>query len=214
MAFWLAVAKDSPTGLANVEDVKRIGSPNSRSPAALKVKVRGGLGAAADAAKGLPWGEFASSRALWAATAAHSANNWGLYVSLAWLPTYFSSQYGLDLASSSFYSLLPYVAGAVSSSVAGLAADKMLEGGMEATLVRKIMQGIGSFGPMACMVALSTLSTAEGQGPEAASALFVAAVGLGAASSAGFGTSLQDISGRCVSGFGSARCARLLHTGH
>ncbi len=38
----------------------------------------------------LPWKQARASRALWAAAAAHSANNWGLYVSLAWLPTFFS----------------------------------------------------------------------------------------------------------------------------
>jgi len=44
------------------------------------------------------------SRALWATAAAHSAHNWGLYVSLAWLPTFFSQFYYMDLSKSSFYS--------------------------------------------------------------------------------------------------------------
>ncbi len=44
------------------------------------------------------------------------------------------------LARSSLYSLLPYAAGAIASSVAGYAADKMLSNGMDSTKVRKIMQ--------------------------------------------------------------------------
>lgn len=157
------------------------------------------LKSAITSAKSLPWSDFFRSKALWAATAAHSSNNWGLYVSLAWLPTFFSSQYSLDLASSSYYSLLPYVAGAIASSGAGVAADKLIEGGMAGTDVRKVMQAVGSFGPMACMGALAVVAALDptgSQGPDVSSSLFIAAVGLGAFSSAGFGTSLQDISGK------------------
>jgi len=43
------------------------------------------------------------SHALWATTAAHSAHNWGLYVSLAWLPSFFTASYDMDLSQSSLY---------------------------------------------------------------------------------------------------------------
>eukprot|EP00283_Hemiselmis_rufescens_P004826 CAMPEP_0173429042 /NCGR_PEP_ID=MMETSP1357-20121228/7861_1 /TAXON_ID=77926 /ORGANISM="Hemiselmis rufescens, Strain PCC563" /LENGTH=418 /DNA_ID=CAMNT_0014393163 /DNA_START=86 /DNA_END=1338 /DNA_ORIENTATION=- len=199
-AFWVPLSQDYPDASPQSGTLgsRRIGSPNARSPASVPLKgAEGGLAQAVASAKALPWGDFFGCRGLWAATAAHAANNWGLYVSLAWLPTYFNSVYGLDLAQSSFYSLLPYAAGAITSGMAGVAADKMLCDGMDATAVRKIMQGIGSFGPLTCMAALALLSQDGGAGsPEAASALFVAAVGLGGASSAGFGASLQDISGR------------------
>ena len=52
-------------------------------------------------------------------SAAHSAHNWGLYVSLAWLPTFFSASYDMDLSQSAFYSVLPYVSGAIASAGAG-----------------------------------------------------------------------------------------------
>ena len=51
--------------------------------------------------------------------AAHSAHNWGLYVSLAWLPTFFSASYDMDLSESALYSVLPYVSGALASAGAG-----------------------------------------------------------------------------------------------
>lgn len=73
-----------------------VGSPESRSPSNFEIQDRG-LGSAIAAAKDLPWGKFVSSQGLWAATIAHAANNWGLYVSLAWLPTFFTQQYGMDL---------------------------------------------------------------------------------------------------------------------
>lgn len=47
------------------------------------------------------------------------AHNYGLYVLLAWLPTYFSQTYGLDLKASSTLSVAPWVAAAVVSNLAG-----------------------------------------------------------------------------------------------
>lgn len=38
----------------------------------------------------VPWKEYATSRQIWSIAGAHMAHNWGLYVMLAWLPTYFS----------------------------------------------------------------------------------------------------------------------------
>lgn len=37
----------------------------------------------------VPWKEYATNGQIWSIAAAHMAHNWGLYVLLAWLPTYF-----------------------------------------------------------------------------------------------------------------------------
>ena len=79
------------------------------------------------ALRALPWKEARDSQSVWATAAAHCANNWGLYVSLAWLPSFFSQNYGMDLGKSSFYSLLPYMAGAASSLAAGRCAHAAIE---------------------------------------------------------------------------------------
>jgi ACS family sodium-dependent inorganic phosphate cotransporter len=116
LAVWLAVSRDTPRRIppsAKAQDsdtgaTPALGSPNSRSPATLELVERSdpqrskseevnGVQKAITIAKQMPWGSFLSSKGLWAATVAHSANNWGLYVSLAWLPTYFTQQYGMDL---------------------------------------------------------------------------------------------------------------------
>lgn len=57
----------------------------------------------------IPWGAFARSRAVWAIVAAHGAFGVGHYITLSWLPTYFSQQYGLDVRSSAYLALLPWV---------------------------------------------------------------------------------------------------------
>lgn len=49
----------------------------------------------------------------------NKAHNYGLYVLLAWLPTYFSQTYGLDLKASSTMAVAPWVAAAVVSNLAG-----------------------------------------------------------------------------------------------
>lgn len=37
----------------------------------------------------VPWKEYATNGQIWSIAAAHMSHNWGLYVLLAWLPTYF-----------------------------------------------------------------------------------------------------------------------------
>lgn len=38
----------------------------------------------------VPWKEYATNGQIWSIAAAHMSHNWGLYVMLAWLPTYFN----------------------------------------------------------------------------------------------------------------------------
>lgn len=167
-----------------------------------------GLNGAVDGLNELPWKEALESKALWAAAAAHSSNNWGLYVSLAWLPTFFVQSYNMDLGQSAMYSLLPYIAGVVSSYGAGVAADTVLEKGIPLATVRRMFQGVGSLGPAVCMAILALNVQAggvEGEvvatlAPQGAAGLFVGTVALGGFSAGGFASSLLDIS-KTYSGF-------------
>lgn len=58
----------------------------------------------------VPWGDFMRSPPVWAVTVAHFCFNWGYYTLLAWLPSYFELALGLNVQSSSFLTLIPYVA--------------------------------------------------------------------------------------------------------
>lgn len=161
-----------------------------------------------------PWKDFASSPGVWAMMLAHAAKNWELYNLLAWTPTFFSEQYGLNVKESAAFSVLPSVCGMVGGLTAGNAADYMLsryatmsddgEGNADddeasATLtmvekrtrIRKLFQSIALLGPATCLYLLST-------NPEQASTaqiLLGGAVGLQAFDAAGFGAATQEKAG-------------------
>lgn len=147
-----------------------------------------------------PWSDFIKSPGVWAMTVAHAAKNWELYNLLAWTPTFFSEQYGLNVKESALFSVLPSVCGIVGGLTAGNAADYVLvkfAGSNEATAtqkrtqVRKLFQSIALLGPAICLYFLSNLpdhaSTAQG--------LLGGAVGLQAFDAAGFGAATQEKAG-------------------
>ncbi|CAN0116474.1 unnamed protein product [Laminaria digitata] len=138
----------------------------------------------------VPWKAYATNGQIWSIASAHMSHNWGLYVMLAWLPTYFNQEFNLTLGQSSGASVIPWVAGAVSGNIAGLGADALVKKGtLSVRSVRKVFQTVALVGPAVCMLALA-------RGPETsaeASMLFTLTVALGSCSSAGFGSSVQDL---------------------
>jgi ACS family sodium-dependent inorganic phosphate cotransporter len=143
-----------------------------------------------------PWIDFVKSPAVWGMTLAHAANNWGLYNSLAWTPTFYAEQYGLSVRDSAFLAVLPSVAGAVGGLVAGTTADKIIQR-MESpkdglTRLRKIYQSIALCGPALC---LATLSTHIPEQPWVAQALLTGTVGLQAFNAAGYAAANQEKAG-------------------
>lgn len=128
---------------------------------------------------------------------AHAANNWGLYNNLAWTPTFYSQQYGLNVKDSAFLSILPSVAGIVGGFVAGASAEVLIgrleEGDEEGlTNIRKLFQSIALFGPAAC---LATLSLHVPEQPWVAQGLLMGTVGLQAFNAAGYSSSVQEKAG-------------------
>lgn len=153
-----------------------------------------------------PWSDFVKSPGVWAMTLAHAAKNWELYNLLAWTPTFFNEQYGLNVKESAFFSVLPSVCGIVGGLTAGNAADFILvkladsdsngdysnvAAVKKRTQVRKLFQSIALLGPAVCLYLLSNL-------PDHASTaqiLLGGAVGLQAFDSAGFGAATQEKAG-------------------
>ncbi|MGI9228283.1 MAG: MFS transporter [Gammaproteobacteria bacterium] len=91
----------------------------------------------------IPWGRIFSHRACRALIVTNFCTNWGLYVALAWLPSYFNDAQGISLVGSGLYSMAPWISMFVAMNVAGVVADQLLKGGMDATHVRKLAQTIG-----------------------------------------------------------------------
>jgi len=148
-----------------------------------------------------PWSDFFSSRGVWGMTLAHAAKNWELYNLLAWTPTFFSEQYGLNTKESAIYSIGPSLCGMIGGLTAGNLADFMLvklsSGDSNniatetRTNVRKLFQSVALFGPATCLFLLSNL-------PEQATTaqiLLGGAVGLQAMDAAGFGAAAQEKAG-------------------
>jgi ACS family sodium-dependent inorganic phosphate cotransporter len=143
----------------------------------------------------VPWGEFVRSKELWAVTAAHMAHNYGLYVALAWLPSYFASEYHMDLSHSSALSVMPWVGAAIMTNVAGWLADGLINSEtMDRTSVRKLFQSLALLIPAACMYSLAH----GGHTPYEAQAIFTTSIAAGSLSSAGFGTATQDLAKKYV----------------
>jgi ACS family sodium-dependent inorganic phosphate cotransporter len=137
----------------------------------------------------IPWRRIMRKRAVWAVIVAHFCNNWGLYVLLAWLPSYFSSQLGINLRAVWIYISLPWIANFLVGNVAGWLADRMIASGRSVTFVRKSMQVVGSAGPAIALIVLGATDDAI-----TAVILLTVAIGLAAFSFAGFASNHLDIS--------------------
>ncbi|KAL7497648.1 hypothetical protein ACHAWT_005667 [Skeletonema menzelii] len=151
--------------------------------------------------KSAPWTDFLRSRGVWGMMLAHAAKNFELYNLLAWTPTFFSEQYGLNTKESALFSIGPSICGMIGGLTAGNLADFMLvklsSGDSDnittetRTNVRKLFQSVALFGPATCLYLLSSL-------PEQATTaqiLLGGAVGLQAMDAAGFGAATQEKAG-------------------
>lgn len=75
---------------------------------------------------------------VWAIILSHFCHNWGTFILLTWMPSYYSQVLGLDLASSGTLSCLPWATMAVSANVGGWLADAAIARGATITTVRKV----------------------------------------------------------------------------
>jgi len=156
---------------------------------------------AIDVLKSAPWKDFAKSKGFWAMLMAHAANNWGLYNSISWTPTFYAEQYGLNVKESALFAVLPSVCGGIGGLLAGSVADKILKNveqdpeqdyEQSKTNVRKLFQGIASYGPA---VTLFTLASHIPEQAWVAQALLTGTVGLQAFNAAGYGAANQEKAG-------------------
>ena len=79
---------------------------------------------------------------MWALILSHFCHNWGTFILLTWMPTYYNQVLGLDLLKSGFYSVLPWITMAIAANIGGWVADAMVTKGVSITKVRKIMQTV------------------------------------------------------------------------
>ena len=142
----------------------------------------------------VPWGEFISNPSVRALMYVHYCQNWGFYVLLAWLPSYFTDELGVTLTNASLLTLLPPLANVAMASVAAPTADRLISSGMEVTRVRKTMQAIAFLGPATAMTTAAVVDQ-----PIATVGLLTFGISLGAFSYAGLYSNHQDLSPKYAS---------------
>lgn len=104
----------------------------------------------------IPWTSIVKSLPFWAILLAHMGHNYGYETLMTELPTYMKQILHFSIKDNGFLSALPYLAMWIFSIFISHVADWMLtKPYFNHTLVRKIINGIGQYGPAISLVAAS-----------------------------------------------------------
>mmetsp|Transcript_62416 Transcript_62416/g.197777 ORF Transcript_62416/g.197777 Transcript_62416/m.197777 type:complete len:405 (+) Transcript_62416:414-1628(+) len=109
----------------------------------------------------IPWKKLLTNPSVLAILVTHFCHNWGHYLLLAWLPTYFHRQLGVAEGNLGV-SCIPYIFMALGSGTWGIVADRMVAQSWNLTAVRKFMTGIGMFSGMVFVSVFGASTSAEG----------------------------------------------------
>jgi ACS family sodium-dependent inorganic phosphate cotransporter len=138
--FWRALASTEPQDHPRVtaQELQLIEAGQSNADESQPPRIRAMLG----------------STAVWAIIVSHFCSNWGGYVLLSWLPTYFTEGLGVDFAAVGVATMIPAIMAFLFLNVAGWTTDKLISAHPgRVTLIRKLMQTIG-FGGGAIVLAV------------------------------------------------------------
>ncbi|CAA0842570.1 Ascorbate transporter- chloroplastic [Striga hermonthica] len=176
-ALWLSKAysspKDDPT-LSPEEKELILGGSISKEPVSK-----------------IPWKKILSKAPVWALIISHFCHNWGTFILLTWMPTYYNQVLKFNLTESGLFCVLPWLTMAVFANIGGWIADSLVSRGFSVTSVRKIMQSIGFLGPAFFLTQLSHVNT-----PALAVLCMACSQGLDAFSQSGLYSNHQDIGPR------------------
>ncbi|XP_043723675.1 ascorbate transporter, chloroplastic-like isoform X2 [Telopea speciosissima] len=103
----------------------------------------------------IPWRLILSKAPVWALIVSHFCHNWGTFILLTWMPTYYNQVLKFNLMESGLFCVLPWLTMAFSANAGGWIADTLVSKGLSVTVVRKIMQSIGFLGPAFFLTQLS-----------------------------------------------------------
>lgn len=140
----------------------------------------------------IPWKKLLTRAPVWALIVSHFCHNWGTFILLTWMPTYYNQVLGLDIVKSGIFSVLPWLTMVVAANVGGALADAAISKKLASvTTVRKVAQTIGFLGPAFFLTQLGKVHS-----PAAAVGCMMAAQGLDAFSQAGLYSNHADIGPR------------------
>ncbi|XP_030540881.1 ascorbate transporter, chloroplastic [Rhodamnia argentea] len=139
----------------------------------------------------IPWKLILSKAPVWALIISHFCHNWGTFILLTWMPTYYNQVLKFNLTESGLLCVLPWLTMAIFANVGGWIADTLVSKGVSITNVRKIMQSIGFLGPAFFLTQLSHVKT-----PALAVLCMACSQGSDAFSQSGLYSNHQDIGPR------------------
>jgi ACS family sodium-dependent inorganic phosphate cotransporter-like MFS transporter 5 len=138
----------------------------------------------------VPWKKIFASPAVWAVFVGHFSYNWGLYVLLTSLPTYFKTVFGFDIKKNGLLSALPYIVQSIIHVSSGQLADLLrTKLNLRTVTVRKIFDCLGHFLPAVFVIALGYV----GCNSTAAIVLLTLCIGFTGLCGAGFLVNFLDI---------------------
>ncbi|KAI7733646.1 hypothetical protein M8C21_028589, partial [Ambrosia artemisiifolia] len=176
-AFWLSKAHSSPGDDPEVSAEEKeyiLGGSISKEPVT-----------------SIPWKLILSKAPVWALIVSHFCHNWGTFILLTWMPTYYNQVLKFNLTESGLLCVLPWLTMAVFANIGGWIADTLVSRGVSVTNVRKIMQSIGFLGPAFFLTQLSSVKT-----PAMAVLCMACSQGSDAFSQSGLYSNHQDIGPR------------------
>ena len=208
---WLLLAKDAPPSTPQLPTTHTTGAHPSNEYSISETEDLSqsstslSLESTLQTLQSAPLREIVASRGVQAVVIAQAANNWGMYISVAWTPTFYAEQYGMNVKDSAFLSVGPTVAGILCGVLAGIAADTWIRNTNSitnnipnaTTRIRKTFQGVGLYGSAICLAALANHVPEE---PWLAQALLVGVVGLQAFNTGGYAPGPQEKAGPKWSG--------------
>lgn len=176
-AMWLSKAYSSPKEdphLSTEEKALILGGSLSKEPVSK-----------------IPWKKILSKAPVWALIISHFCHNWGTFILLTWMPTYYNQVLKFNLTESGLLCVLPWLTMALFANIGGWIADTLVSKGLSITSVRKIMQSIGFLGPAFFLTQLSKVNT-----PALAVLCMACSQGSDAFSQSGLYSNHQDIGPR------------------
>lgn len=141
--------------------------------------------------KTIPWKLLLSKAPVWALIVCHFCHNWGTFILLTWMPTYYNQVLKFNLTESGIFCVLPWLTMALSANLGGWIADTLVSKGVSITTVRKVMQSIGFLGPAFFLTQLSHVRS-----PAMAVLCMTCSQGCDAFSQSGLYSNHQDIGPR------------------
>uniref|UniRef100_A0A1B6KXM8 Putative inorganic phosphate cotransporter n=1 Tax=Graphocephala atropunctata TaxID=36148 RepID=A0A1B6KXM8_9HEMI len=141
----------------------------------------------------VPWYSILTSLPFWAILISHMGQNYGYETLMTELPTFMKQILHFNIKENGTMSALPYLAMWILSILISFMADHMIQNSwFSHTVVRKIANGIGQYGPAIALVAASY----TGCNPYMTVAILTLGVGLNGGIYSGFKVNHLDISPR------------------